>query len=89
MTEKPAPRPREDAASLEAAGWTPPTTIGGTWCRVSPEGIYEMWPRPATSYDAVLSDGIKALLDNTTATWEKNRETFKTLENDINEHRAD
>jgi len=48
-----------------------------------------MWPRPATSYDAVLSDGIKALLDNTTATWEKNRETFKTLENDINEHRAD
>ena len=47
-------------------GWTPPTTIGGTWCRVSPEGIYETWPRPQTSCEIVLSDGIKALLGKTT-----------------------
>ena len=31
-------------SSLEASGWTPPSTIGGKWCRVSPEGVYEFWP---------------------------------------------
>jgi hypothetical protein len=51
--------------SPEAAGWTPPATTGGTWCRVSPEGIYEFWPRPQTSCDVVLSDSIKALLGTT------------------------
>jgi hypothetical protein len=51
-----------DTFPVEADGWTPPATAGGTWCRVSPEGIYEFWPRPQTSCDVVLSDGIKALL---------------------------
>jgi hypothetical protein len=54
---------------LKADGWTPPVTIGGNWCRVSPEGIYETWPRPdRTRYETVLSDGIKALLGKTTTT---------------------
>jgi len=54
---------------LKAAGWTPPATIGGNWCRVSPEGIYETWPRPdRTRYETVLSDSVKALLGKTTTT---------------------
>ena len=51
---------------LVAEGWTPPATIGGTWCRVSPEGIYEYWPRPETHVEIVQSDAIKTLLGNTT-----------------------
>ena len=49
-------------------GWTPPATIGGTWCRMSPEGIFETWPRDKTRCEVVLSDGIKALLGTTATT---------------------
>jgi len=27
--------------SFDRRDWTTPTTAGGSWCRVSPEGIYE------------------------------------------------
>jgi hypothetical protein len=55
-----APTPDE----LMAAGWTPPATVGGTWCRVSPEGIYEIWPRrPETTVEIVHSDSMTYLKD--------------------------
>ena len=48
---------------LTAAGWTPPATVGGTWCRISPEGIFETWPRPTTQVDIVHSDSLTYLKD--------------------------
>jgi hypothetical protein len=42
--------PQVDLLPGPDSGWNPPATIGGTWCRVSPEGVYETWPRDPTRH---------------------------------------
>jgi hypothetical protein len=65
----PDPAPEEE---LEASGWTPPATVGGTWCRMTPDGIFETWPRTLTRAEVMpyeqRSDVIKALLGTATVT---------------------
>jgi len=44
------------------SGWTPPTTTGGTWCRVSPDGVYEFWPRDLTKFELITTPEVTSHL---------------------------